>query len=140
MLFLKLLQTTIQRMNWICHAYCLMGNHYHLLIEIPEGILSRGMAWLNSVYTQKFNRKYDTFGHLFQGRFKSEGALGSCPILLHSGGYRSKSKKMGHDPTVYRRSSSERSRKPAEGCVLIYLDRINRIDRIFRIADTFDLR
>ncbi|MDT8367414.1 MAG: transposase, partial [bacterium] len=43
-LFLKLLKTTIQRMNWICHAYCLMGNHYHILIEIPEGILSRGMA------------------------------------------------------------------------------------------------
>ncbi|NOY86611.1 MAG: hypothetical protein GXP52_04855 [Deltaproteobacteria bacterium] len=43
-LFLKLLKTTILRMNWICHAYCLMDNHYHLLIEIPEGILSRGMA------------------------------------------------------------------------------------------------
>ena len=71
-LFLKLLQTTIQRMNWICHAYCLMGNHYHLLIEIPEGILSRGMAWLNGVYTQKFNKKYGLTGHLFQGRFKSK--------------------------------------------------------------------
>ena len=71
-LFLKLLQTTIQRMNWICHAYCLMGNHYHLLIEIPDGILSHGMAWLNSVYTQKFNRKYKFTGHLFQGRFKSK--------------------------------------------------------------------
>ena len=71
-LFLKLLKTTIQRMNWICHAYCLMGNHYHLLIEIPEGILSRGMAWLNGVYTQKFNRKYELTGHLFQGRFKSK--------------------------------------------------------------------
>jgi hypothetical protein len=49
-----------------------MGNHYHLLIEIPEGILSRGMAWLNGVYTQKFNRKYSLTGHLFQGRFKSK--------------------------------------------------------------------
>jgi len=71
-LFLKLLKTTIQRMNWICHAYCLMGNHYHLLIEIPDGIISRGMAWLNGVYTQKFNRKYEMSGHLFQGRFKSK--------------------------------------------------------------------
>ena len=71
-LFLELLESTIQRMNWICHAYCLMGNHYHLLIEIPEGILSRGMAWLNGVYTQKFNRKYGLTGHLFQGRFKSK--------------------------------------------------------------------
>jgi len=49
-----------------------MGNHYHLLIEIPEGILSRGMAWLNGVYTQKFNQKYELTGHLFQGRFKSK--------------------------------------------------------------------
>ena len=71
-LFLKLLSTVILRMNWICHAYCLMNNHYHLLIEIPEGILSRGMAWLNGVYTQKFNRKYDISGDLIQGRFKSK--------------------------------------------------------------------
>jgi len=71
-LFLDLLETTIQRMNWICHAYCLMGNHYHLLLEIPDGVLSRGMAWLNGVYTQKFNRKYSMTGHLFQGRFKSK--------------------------------------------------------------------
>jgi len=70
-LFMKLLRDVIERMNWICHAYCLMGNHYHLLIEIPDGILSRGMAWLNGMYTKKFNRKYNVSGHLFQGRFKS---------------------------------------------------------------------
>jgi len=83
-LFLKLFQTTIQRMNWICHAYCLMGNHYHLLIEIPEGILSRGMAWLNGVYTQKFNKKYDTSGHLFQGRFKSKPIEDNMQFLMAS--------------------------------------------------------
>ena len=81
-LFLKLLETTIQRMNWICHAYCLMGNHYHLLIEIPEGILSRGMAWLNSVYTQKFNKKYGMTGHLFQGRFKSKPVEDNMQLLM----------------------------------------------------------
>jgi REP element-mobilizing transposase RayT len=81
-LFLKLLQATIQRMNWICHAYCLIGNHYHLLIEIPEGILSRGMAWLNSVYTQKFNQKYDMSGHLFQGRFKSKPIEDNMQFLM----------------------------------------------------------
>lgn len=80
--FLKLLQTTIQRMNWICHAYCLMGNHYHLLIEIPEGILSRGMSWLNGVYTQKFNRKYGLTGHLFQGRFKSKPVEDNMQLLM----------------------------------------------------------
>ncbi len=71
-LFLKLLKTIIERMNWICHAYCLMGNHYHLLVEIPDGILSRGMAWLNGVYTQRINRKYGLTGHLFQDRFKTK--------------------------------------------------------------------
>lgn len=81
-LFLKLLQTTIERMNWVCHAYCLMGNHYHLLIEIPEGILSRGMAWLNGVYTQKFNRKYGLTGHLFQGRFKSKPVEDNMQFLM----------------------------------------------------------
>ncbi|MDP3562347.1 MAG: transposase [Legionellaceae bacterium] len=44
------------RSNWICYAYCLMSNHYHLLIETPQGNLSRGMQLLNSIYTQKFNR------------------------------------------------------------------------------------
>jgi REP element-mobilizing transposase RayT len=81
-LFLKLLETTIQRMNWICHAYCLMGSHYHLLIEIPEGILSRGMAWLNGVYTQKLNKKYGLTGHLFQGRFKSKPIEDNMQFLM----------------------------------------------------------
>jgi len=81
-MFLKLLQTTIQRMNWICHAYCLMGNHYHLLIEIPEGILSRGMSRLNGVYTQKFNRKYNMSGHLYQGRFKSKPIEDNMQFLM----------------------------------------------------------
>ena len=81
-LFLKLLKTTIQRMNWTCHAYCFMGNHYHLLIEIPEGILSRGMAWLNGVYTQKFNKKYGLTGHLFQGRFKSKPVEDNMQLLM----------------------------------------------------------
>lgn len=81
-LFLKLLITIIERMNWVCHAYCLMGNHFHLLIETPEGILSRGMAWLNSVYTQKFNKKYGVTGHLFQGRFKSKPVEDNMQFLM----------------------------------------------------------
>ncbi len=80
-LFLNLLQATLQRMNWICHAYCLMGNHYHLLMETPEGILSRGMAWLNSVYTQKFNQQYGLTGRLFQSRFHSKLVDGDAHFL-----------------------------------------------------------
>jgi hypothetical protein len=52
------------------------------LIEIPEGILSRGMAWLNGVYTQKFNRKYGLTGHLFQGRFKSKPVEDNMQLLM----------------------------------------------------------
>ncbi|OEU74477.1 MAG: addiction module toxin RelE [Desulfuromonadales bacterium C00003068] len=69
--FLYILGKVIARYNWICHGYCLMNNHYHLLIETPEGNLSAGMRQLNGVYTQKLNRTYDKVGHVFQGRFKS---------------------------------------------------------------------
>ena len=70
-LFLEVLESVVERFNWLCHAYCLMGNHYHLLIETPEGNLSAGMRHLNQVYTQRYNRAHGVVGHLFQGRFKS---------------------------------------------------------------------
>lgn len=69
--FLEVLYLVVERFNWLCHTYCLMDNHYHLIIETPEGNLSRGMRWLNGVYTQKFNLKHKRVGHLFQGRYKS---------------------------------------------------------------------
>lgn len=71
-LFLRLLGTAAKRMNWICHAYCLMTNHYHLLLETPDGLLSNGMGYVNGVYTQKINLKYGLSGHLFQERFHSK--------------------------------------------------------------------
>ncbi len=70
-LFLHILGETVERFNWLCHAYCLMGNHYHLLIETPEGNLSMGMRHLNGVYTQAFNRVHGRDGHVFKGRFKA---------------------------------------------------------------------
>jgi len=69
--FLRIFSETCEHYNWICHAYCLMGNHYHILLETPEANLSRGMRQLNGVYTQRFNRKHDRVGHLFQGRYKA---------------------------------------------------------------------
>jgi REP element-mobilizing transposase RayT len=69
--FLNTLQHVNKRYNWICHAYCLMDNHYHLLIETPDGNLALGMRQLNGVYTQLFNRLHGRAGHLFQGRYKS---------------------------------------------------------------------
>jgi REP element-mobilizing transposase RayT len=70
-LFLSTLAAVVRRYNWICHAYCLMANHYHLLIETPKTNLSIGMRQLNGIYTQSFNRRHNRVGHLFQGRFKA---------------------------------------------------------------------
>ncbi len=69
--FLELLGSVLGRYGWICHAYCLVGNHYHLLIETPDGNLSKGMRQLNGIYTQHFNRRHGRVGHVFQGRFKA---------------------------------------------------------------------
>lgn len=67
--FLGLLARVVGRFAWLCHAFCLMGNHYHLLLETPRPNLSRGMRSLNSVYAQAFNRRWRRRGHVFQGRF-----------------------------------------------------------------------
>lgn len=69
--FLTLLENTVKRYDWYCHAYCLMGNHYHLLIETNTPALSKGMKYLNGTYTQYFNRQHQRVGHVFQGRFKA---------------------------------------------------------------------
>lgn len=69
--FLTVLGVVVKRYNWLCHAYCLMDNHYHLMIETPDANLSRGMRQLNGVYTQKYNWRHGKPGHLFQGRYKS---------------------------------------------------------------------
>ena len=69
--FLKVLAGVIGRFNWRLHAYCLMTNHYHLVVETPDANLSRGMRQLNGVYTQRFNRTHQRVGHVFQGRFKA---------------------------------------------------------------------
>ncbi len=69
--FLKIIADTGRRYNWICHAYCLMDNHYHLILETPDGNLSKAMRQVNAVYTQYFNRDQRTGGHLFQGRYKA---------------------------------------------------------------------
>jgi REP element-mobilizing transposase RayT len=69
--FLSVLAEVVERFNWICHAYCLMTNHYHLVVQTPEGNLSKGMRQLNGTYTQASNRRHRRTGHLFQGRFKA---------------------------------------------------------------------
>jgi REP element-mobilizing transposase RayT len=77
--FLGILSDVCKHYNWIIHAYCLMSNHYHLLVETPDGNLGKGMRQLNGVYTQLINRKYRRVGDLFQGRYKA--------ILVDKGAY-----------------------------------------------------
>jgi putative transposase len=69
--FSEYLEKTVERFSIIIHTYCLMTNHYHLLIETPEPNLSVAIQWLNVSYAGYFNRKWGRAGHLFQGRFKA---------------------------------------------------------------------
>jgi REP element-mobilizing transposase RayT len=68
---LQVLSEVCERFNWVIHAYCLMSNHYHLLVESPDSNLAYGMRQLNGVYTQRFNRQHGRVGHVFQGRYKA---------------------------------------------------------------------
>ena len=68
---LDVLARGLERFEAECYAYCLMGNHYHFVVQTRRGNLSRLMRHLNGVYTQAYNRRHDTSGHLFQGRFKA---------------------------------------------------------------------
>ncbi len=69
--FLELLETAVERFRLRLHAYVLMDNHFHLLVETPEGNLSAGMKWLKQAYSMWHNLKHNRVGPLFQGRFRS---------------------------------------------------------------------
>ncbi len=69
--FIKTLAETCKSAGWSVHSYILMSNHYHLLIETSRPSLVKGMQYLNSTYTRRFNVRHKIFGHLFQGRYKA---------------------------------------------------------------------
>ncbi len=69
--FLDCLKQACESQDWCLHAWCLMGNHYHLLIETPVPNLVRGMKWLQSTFANRFNRFRKENGHVFQGRYKA---------------------------------------------------------------------
>ncbi|HZO97643.1 MAG TPA: transposase [Gaiellaceae bacterium] len=75
--FLETLTEAVERCSWRVLTYCLMDNHYHLLLQTPLPNLSKGMQYLNSVYAERFNRRHSRVGHVFQGRFKA--------VLVQSG-------------------------------------------------------
>lgn len=69
--WLKCLGEVCEQTGWMIHAYVLMGNHYHLLVETPEGNLCDGMRWFQGTFTNRYNRLNRETGHLYQGRYKS---------------------------------------------------------------------
>lgn len=69
--WLELLERACGRFGWRVHAWVLMGNHYHLLLETPEPNLVEGMKWMQGVFTQSWNRRRKRRGHVFQGRYKA---------------------------------------------------------------------
>ena len=79
--FLRILAVEIERRGWRCHAYCLMPNHFHLLVEIREPDLSEGMQRLKGGYAQWFNRRHGFDGHLFQGRFNAVAVESTWQLL-----------------------------------------------------------
>ena len=75
--FLKTLGEACEKTCWQVHAYCLMSNHFHLVLETPQPNLVAGMKWLLGTYTSRFNRRHKEFGHLFSGRYKALPVEGS---------------------------------------------------------------
>jgi REP element-mobilizing transposase RayT len=81
MRFLRFVAIVVERHAWRCHAYCLMTNHYHLLVETPNADISRGMEYLNGRYARAFNARHGYEGHLFERRFYGELVEGNLHLL-----------------------------------------------------------
>jgi len=69
--FVATLGEVCEKTGWEVHAFCLMPNHFHLVVETPQANLVAGMKWFLGTYTSRFNRRHKVFGHLFSGRYKS---------------------------------------------------------------------
>jgi len=82
--FIETLGAACGKTGWQVHAYCLMGNHFHLVVETPRANLVAGMRWFLGTYTARFNRRHKLFGHLFSGRYKSLIVDGSGSGYLKS--------------------------------------------------------
>lgn len=86
--FIQFMERVIKKYNWICHAYCLMGSHYHLLLETPDANMAVGMKYLNQLYSQFYNWKYQRVGPVLQGRYKAwlvereEKFLDNCRYIV----------------------------------------------------------
>src|SRR5215469_11588413 len=82
--FVKTLAEACQKTGWQVHAYCLMPNHYHLVLETPQPNLVPGMAWLQSSYTIRLNHRHHLVGHVFSGRYRCQLVEGSASGYLRT--------------------------------------------------------
>jgi REP element-mobilizing transposase RayT len=82
--FLKTLAEACQKTGWEVHAYCLMSNHYHLVVETPNANLVAGMAWLQSAYTIRLNHHHKLIGHVLSGCYKAQLVEGSANGYLRT--------------------------------------------------------
>jgi putative transposase len=131
-LFLKTLAEACQRADWQLHAYCLMGNHFHLVVETPKGNLVAGMMWLLGTYTARFNRRHKLAGHLFSGRYKAliidgsgTGYLKTACDYVHLNPTRAKLLKPEQRLEEYRWSSWPEYLKPqGKRCPWLRVDRL----------------
>ena len=110
--FLATLGQGCEKTGWQVHAHCLMGNHFHLVVETPQPNLSEGMKWLLQTYTSRFNRRHRLFGHVFSGRFKAplvdgggSGYLGTVSEYVHLNPVRAKILREDQPLSTYRWSS-----------------------------------
>jgi putative transposase len=118
-LFLETLSQAGEKTGWQVHAYCLMNNHFHLVLETPKANLVAGMKWLLGTYTGRFNRRHKVFGHLFSGRYKSlivdgsgTGYLKTVCDYVHLNPARAKLLKPQQKLAAYRWSSYRAYLKP----------------------------
>jgi REP element-mobilizing transposase RayT len=125
LLFLETLEQACGKTGWQVHSYCLMPNHFHLVLETPSANLVSGMKWFLATYTGRFNRRHKLFGHLFSGRYKSlivdgsgNGYLRTVCDYVHFNPVRAKllrlTQKLGHYPwSSYREYLRSPGRRPA---------------------------
>ncbi len=123
--FLETLTEACHKTGWQVHAYCLMPNHFHLVLETPQANLVAGMKWLLGTYTSRYNRRHRKFGHLFAGRYKAllvdgsgNGYLKAVCDYVHLNPARAKLVKPAQPLSVYPWSSyphylAAPSRRPA---------------------------
>jgi putative transposase len=131
-LFLSTLAEACDKTGWQVHALCLMPNHFHLVVETPQGNLVAGMKWLLGTYTGRFNRRHKLFGHLFSGRYKAlivdssgGGYLRTACEYVHLNPARAKLLRPEQPLRAYRWSSwPEYLKKPRQRPAWLRVDRL----------------